>query len=126
MGSAKTRELSSLETRRVAINSSGRFWTRSRRNLHTHKTQKEHFKRGLAKIWCSESFILCNRVCKKTVVIIYLQYNIIILSTIQTVNTVLRELHVTKLLKVWTALEKFPLIVVLHEHTVLITNRHPE
>lgn len=33
MGSAKTRELRSLGTRRTAISSSGRLWTRSSRNL---------------------------------------------------------------------------------------------
>lgn len=33
MGSANTKELSRLGARRVAINISGRFWTRSKRNL---------------------------------------------------------------------------------------------
>lgn len=33
IGSAKTRELRSFGTRRAAINSLGRLWTRSRRNL---------------------------------------------------------------------------------------------
>lgn len=42
MGSANTKELSSLGTRRVAINSSGRFWTRSKRNLQKHTLLCKH------------------------------------------------------------------------------------